>query len=238
MNILNTISKTKYLSNGDVVNFHNIIEYQVDFSNFNVTLSVGAWKELVDVGAMEPVHVYYYTLTQFTDWNPDHVNDFNSLLISLPEWEADVVCYTSEELIRKENKPEGTYVWDSKTRQWVDERTLEETKTQKWEAIKETRSKEEYKPFTYDGCLFDANVTKITAASQLAFMAKVTGQPFAMNWTLFDNSVKELDADAMMAVGLALGQHVDSVYNIARQLRDAINAAQTKEEVELVAWPA
>lgn len=45
-----------------------------------------------------------------------------------------------------------------------------------------------------------------------------------------------LDAPAMIAVGVAMGQHIDSVHQIGRAKRAAIEAATTYDAVMAVTW--
>lgn len=65
----------------------------------------------------------------------------------------------------------------------------------------------------------------IAGAAQAASIAKAAGQSFSVNWTLLDNSVVTLDAEAMIAVGLAVVQHIGAAHDHARDLRGLIEAA-------------
>jgi hypothetical protein len=70
----------------------------------------------------------------------------------------------------------------------------------------------------------------------MAMLAQAGGQPFSIDWTLADNTVRTLSGADMIAVGQALGQHVAACHIKARALREQINAATTVAEVEAVVW--
>ena len=132
--------------------------------------------------------------------------------------------------------PAPGWVWDDDTLKWVDGRTLDDLKAAKWEEIKAARSNAEYGGFSWDGSEFDSDAAsqqKIMGASQLAGLDP---DNFLVDWTLKDNTVRTLNAADMNAVGAALGQHVNSQYVKARNLRQQIESATTKAEVEAIAW--
>jgi hypothetical protein len=116
--------------------------------------------------------------------------------------------------------------------------TLEAAKERAWSRIKQARAAAEASDVIYDGGAYQADKERICGATQLAWMAKQTGEPFSVTWTLTDNSTRTLDADGMIALGVALGMHVTQVYDTGRALREQIAAATTIEEVETVGWPA
>jgi hypothetical protein len=53
---------------------------------------------------------------------------------------------------------------------------------------------------------------------------------------LADNSTRTLIQADMIAVGVALGQHVQTQFTKAQALRVAIEAATTPEDVAAVVW--
>lgn len=119
--------------------------------------------------------------------------------------------------------------------------SLEDAKTLHWSEIKRQRSEIEYGGFVWDGSTFDSDETsrgRIQGAVSLALIAQGAGQPFSIDWTLADNTTRTLSGEEMIAVGLALGTHVATAFEIARQLREQIDAATTLQEVFAVVWPA
>jgi len=131
------------------------------------------------------------------------------------------------------------HVFDYILKQWVDPRTLQDFKTAKWAEVKQHRDDTENGGFTWGGSTFDStpiSQSRIQGAAQLATLAKINNQPFSIEWTLADNSARTLNAQEMIAVGTAMGQHINACHTRARQLRSLIEAAQTKEEVEAIYW--
>jgi len=51
-----------------------------------------------------------------------------------------------------------------------------------------------------------------------------------------NNGTRSLSADDMIAVGMALGAHINEQHVRARQLREQIEAATTPEQVDAILW--
>lgn len=139
------------------------------------------------------------------------------------------------QLVDMPPRPSANHVFDYDTKQWADPRTLEELKAAKWEEIKAARDVAEFGGFTWDGSTFDsdsASQQRIIGAAQLAAL----DTSFVIDWTLADNTVRTLNASEMIAVGEALGIHVNAQHVKGRTLRQQIEQATTKAEVEAVAW--
>ena len=137
-------------------------------------------------------------------------------------------------------KPGAIYVWDWVAKQWLDPRTIANLKSEQWTAIKSQRSALEFGGFTWDGSAFDSDPqaqARIQGGVQLATIAASQSQPFSIDWTLADNTVRTLSGADMIAVGMTLAGHVQTVHAIARTLRLQIEAATTLAEVEAVVWP-
>ncbi|MEN9924073.1 MAG: hypothetical protein RL268_199 [Pseudomonadota bacterium] len=75
----------------------------------------------------------------------------------------------------------------------------------------------------------------------MALIAKGAGAPFSEPFTLADNSVATLNADQMIGLGVAVGKYVAAVHEVARALRDAIEAAATHAALDAIdigaGWP-
>jgi hypothetical protein len=132
-------------------------------------------------------------------------------------------------------RPAPHCIFDFATKQWEDPRTLADLKAAQWSLIKSARSQAEYAGFTWDGSTFDSDTlsqNRITGAVTLAQLSP----NFTIHWTLADNSTRTLIQADMIAVGVALGQHVQTQFTKAQALRVAIEAATTPEDVAAVVW--
>lgn len=69
--------------------------------------------------------------------------------------------------------------------------------------------------------------SNINGAVMAAVLSNMAGQPFAVTWTMADNSVALLNAEQMIAVGVAVMTHVNAAHEHARVLRVAIESAET-----------
>lgn len=59
---------------------------------------------------------------------------------------------------------------------------------------------------------------------------------FSIDWTLANNTARNLSAADLANVGAALGMHVAAQHAKARTLRSQIEAATTVAEVDAVTW--
>jgi hypothetical protein len=82
----------------------------------------------------------------------------------------------------------------------------------------------------------------INGASSMALMAKTAGVPFSIVWTMADNTNVEHDADAMLALGMAVGQFINGCHQNLIALRAAIDAAEDQETIDTIdlegGWPS
>lgn len=119
--------------------------------------------------------------------------------------------------------------------------TLDLARKKKRADIKAKRQEEEEGGFAVPGVgVFDsdpASQTKIIGASVAAQKALHEGSTFSRTWTTADDGSVLLDAEQMLAVGMALMDHVDAVHQTARTLRVLIDQAETMEQLGAVDWP-
>lgn len=102
---------------------------------------------------------------------------------------------------------------------------------------KSLRDLDEFSGFFWDGYFFDSDSLsqqRIQGAVQLALLASAAGQPFSITWTLANNASVTLDSSQMIAVGLALGAHIQATHERARLTRQAILAATSKPALDAI----
>lgn len=102
-----------------------------------------------------------------------------------------------------------------------------------WAAVKALRdAKERGWAQTASGAV-DCDDRSKLKISGLVQTAQLLGDAFSVDFTMADNSVSTLDAAAMTDVGLSVAAHVDLVYARARVLREAIDASDDPESIDI-----
>lgn len=122
--------------------------------------------------------------------------------------------------------PSPHHIFDYTTKQWIDPRTLDEIKAQKWAEIKAMRDRLEFGGFEFEGNIYDSN--QVSQGRIMGAAAAGLDQV----WTLADNSTVNLTASQLQQLYAALQAHIASVHERGRIARQIIFEAETKEQVE------
>lgn len=125
-------------------------------------------------------------------------------------------------------RPSIHHAFDYTTKQWIDPRTLDDIKSQKWAEIKSERDRLEFGGFTFDGNTYDSD--QVSQGRIMGAAAAGVDQ----TWTLADNTTVELSASQLQQLYAALQAHIASVHERGRIARQLIFDAETKEQVEAV----
>ena len=152
-------------------------------------------------------HHEYIEVDYFTFEKASHVEGY----VDRGEWYA------------AEGKPSENHMFNYDLKDWIDPRTLDEIKTQKWNEIKAERDQLESEGFEFEGNTYDSDQVsqrRIMGAS-LAGVDQV--------WTLADNTTVNLTALQLQQLYAALQSHIASVHERGRIARLAIKSAGTKE---------
>ena len=124
--------------------------------------------------------------------------------------------------------PTANHKFDYTTKQWLDTRTLDEIKAQKWAGIKAQRDQLEFGGFEFEGNIYDSD-----QVSQGRILGAATVGADQV-WTLADNSIVSLTASQLQQLYATLQAHIASVHERGRIARQLIFEAETKEEVEAI----
>ena len=127
-----------------------------------------------------------------------------------------------------EGKPSENHIYDYDLKDWIDPRTLDEIKAQKWTEIKSQRDRLEFGGFEYKGNVY---------ASDQVSQGRIMGAAFAgidQTWTLADNTTVDLTSWQLRQLYSSLQAHIASVHERGRIARQLIFEAETKEEVEAI----
>ena len=133
-----------------------------------------------------------------------------------------------DETIKHTLPPSPFCVFNYDTVMWEDKRSTDELKLQKWSQLKLERDTFEFGGFTYNGNVYDSD--QVSQARILTAVASGLTQ----SWTTADNSVIELTTDEVQALANSMQAHISEAHELGRIAREAINAAQTIEEIEAV----
>lgn len=125
-------------------------------------------------------------------------------------------------------QPSTFHTFDYNTKQWIDPRSLDEIKSQKWTEIKSQRDQLEFGGFEFDGNIYDSDQVS---------QGRITGAASAgidQTWTLANNTTAELSASRLQQLYAALQAHIANTHERGRIARQLIYEAETREQVDSV----
>lgn len=137
-------------------------------------------------------------------------------------------------------QPSPAYVWSWGSKIWIDPRTLEDLKSEKWEEIKALRKQKLATPLITPYGIFDSDqVSRTNIINAFLFLKTLsdTNPTATVDFTLYDNTVVSLNLAQITEVSLLLGQKIDGVYSTTRNLRQQIELSQSPQEVASISWP-
>lgn len=135
-------------------------------------------------------------------------------------------------------------VWNGKKWEYVEipqpeptpEPTLDELKAQKISELKMHRDTEEVAPVTTDKGIFDYD-DKSRDRLYIARQALTdAGGKDTITWTTADNQRVPLGVADFAAINAAAATRSNALHVKYNSLKDEVNAAQTKEDVEKIVW--
>ena len=125
------------------------------------------------------------------------------------------------------NAPDNAFcIFDTLSEQWVDVRSLEDVKQQKWDEIKNLRDSLEFGGFEFESGVYDSD--QVSQGRIVGAMIAGVDQV----WTLADNTNVSLTASQLQQLYTVLQVHIASVHERGRIARQLIFEAESKEEVE------
>lgn len=124
--------------------------------------------------------------------------------------------------------PSNYHEFDYSSKQWIDPRSLDEIKAQKWAEIKLQRDQIEFGGFEFEGNIYDSN-----QVSQGRIMG-AAGAGTDQTWTLANNTTVELTAQQLKELYAALQAHIAGVHERGRIARQLVFEAETREQVEAI----
>jgi hypothetical protein len=120
------------------------------------------------------------------------------------------------------------------TEAWVDQRTLQQLKDEKWEQVKAARIVAYQKSFTVGGFTFNGDLPTRLYLTQLGVSAVATSSGWAGKVATSDEVVGAVNKTQMLAIIEAMRLQNEAVYVTANLLRGQINAATTKAQLDAI----
>ncbi|MGP2362607.1 DUF4376 domain-containing protein [Acinetobacter junii] len=126
-------------------------------------------------------------------------------------------------------QPSPHFIFDYEIKQWIDLRTLDEIKAQKWAEIKSQRDQLEFGGFEFEGNTYDSD-----QVSQGRIMGADKFKVDQIEWTLKNNQVVKLTFEQLTKLQAALVEHISLCHQRARVARQKIDESSTIEELNRV----
>lgn len=133
------------------------------------------------------------------------------------------------------HQPAPYMQWNYDRAIWEDLRSLDQAKADKWQEIKRARESDRFAPFEHGGNVYDADLRSqqnIQAAAQAAQIEP----DLVFDWTLHNNTVTQLGSAEVTALSVALVERTNQIYAKARQLRQKIDDANTRSQLDDIFW--
>ena len=112
---------------------------------------------------------------------------------------------------------------------------LEDVKAAKIAELKGIRDAKELEPVQYIDHVYDFDTKSFDRINAAIIALDQTHG--TIGWTCADNQVVEVNADSLRGVIASAAVRSNTLHVIYRELKEAVNAATTAEEVESINWP-
>ena len=114
------------------------------------------------------------------------------------------------------------------------EQTIEEVKVIKKSALKAERDQKEVLPIEYNGNSFDYDDKARDRINAAIIALDMAGAEATLQWTTADNTNATVTAQDLRNIIAAVAMRSNTLHEQCRVAKEAVNAAETKEEVEAV----
>lgn len=136
------------------------------------------------------------------------------------------------------NSPDGKeYRYDAATKkpkEYVYTPSLDELQKSKIAALKAARDAEEVQPIEYNGNSFDYDDKARDRINAAIIALDMAGEEATLQWTTADNTNATVTAQDLRNIIAAVAMRSNTLHEQYRVAKEAVNAAETKEEVEAV----
>ena len=146
--------------------------------------------------------------------------------------EAAIWCNENNAFITELESENDTRIFQI---QEVPSPTLEEVKNIKIAEFKTTRDTLEEAPIEYKGKLWDFDTKSRDRINAAATALEVSGIE-TITWTAYDDSSLELTVADLKSIIATAAIRGDALHKKYRELRDAVNLAESIEEINMINW--
>lgn len=114
------------------------------------------------------------------------------------------------------------------------EKTLDELKADKLEALKAERDTKEVEPIEYNGHLYDYDDKARDRINAAIIALELAGAEASLEWTCADNTDATVTAADLRNIIAAVAVRSNTLHIAYRTAKTAVEAAQSKEELEAI----
>ena len=114
------------------------------------------------------------------------------------------------------------------------EKTLDEVKVDKTAALKAERDQKEVLPIEYNGNSYDYDDKARDRIDAAIIALDMAGAEATLKWTTADNADTIVTAQDLRNIIAAVAMRSNTLHEQYRTAKEAVNAAETKEEVEAI----
>lgn len=113
---------------------------------------------------------------------------------------------------------------------------IEAVKAAKIAQLKRIRDKKELEPVEFDGSSFDFDSKSYERITAAVYALDMQGADATIAWTLSDNTTRKVTAANLRGVIAAAAVRSDALHTQYRELKAAVLAAETVDEVDKITW--
>lgn len=149
-----------------------------------------------------------------------------------------LVKFTNLEIEKYRNRPYYSSKWDNNIMSWVDDRSIDEIRNQKYNDIKNIANFIDVSDIEVNGYVYAADKASKNIIIQkllVAFLLKKEVD-FIIEWYLKDGSIIDLSFYQLKEVLNAIEDRSDRIFKMKKKLKELIFKS-SKETINSIRWP-